>query len=118
MATKSWFVLLLAVSAAGTIARVRHAKMPSRSVDACGALTPKACEKKGTAFLLLGSLACAASSGFNDLFNGRDLTGWEGLKGFWSVRDGVLHTKGKPTGYVRTERFLQNEVPDHAATLG
>ncbi len=23
-----------------------------------------------------------------------------------------------PTGYVRTERFLQNEVPDHAATLG
>jgi hypothetical protein len=38
---------------AGTIERVRHAKMPSRSEDACGALTPKACEKKGTAFLLL-----------------------------------------------------------------
>ena len=38
---------------AGTIARVRRAKMPSRSPDACGGLTPKACEKKGTAFLLL-----------------------------------------------------------------
>ena len=28
-----------------------------------------------------------------------------------------LPARPAPTGYVRTERFLQNEVPDHAATL-
>jgi hypothetical protein len=51
------------------------------------------------------------------LFNGNDLAGWiwyqrppkEGeppavaIDDVWSVRDGVLHTKGKPTGYVRTK---------------
>ena len=29
-----------------------------------------------------------------------------------------LPTRPAATGYVRTERWLQNEVPDHAATLG
>ena len=29
-----------------------------------------------------------------------------------------LPARPAPTGYIRTERFLQNEVPDHAATLG
>src|SRR5436190_7243043 len=38
---------------AGTIERVWHAKMRSRSEEACGALTPKACGKQATAFLLL-----------------------------------------------------------------
>lgn len=28
--------------------------------------------------------------GFRDLFNGRNLDGWEGLPGWWEVRDGVL----------------------------
>jgi hypothetical protein len=38
--------------------------------------------------------ACAADSdseaGFRSLFNGNDLTGWEGNPKFWSVRDGAL----------------------------
>ena len=53
------------------------------------------------------------------LFDGKDLSGWTWYQRppksttqpaavpigeVWSVRDGVLHTKGKPTDYIRTER--------------
>lgn len=30
------------------------------------------------------------ADGFIELFNGTDLTGWQGLEGFWSVKDGVI----------------------------
>ena len=29
------------------------------------------------------------ADGFIPLFNGKDLTNWEGLDGFWSVKDGA-----------------------------
>ncbi len=38
--------------------------------------------------------------GFVSIFNGKDLTGWDGLADFWSVTDGVIRgqtTKEKPT---------------------
>jgi hypothetical protein len=60
------------------------------------------------------------------LFNGNDLSGWTwyqrppktatqpalvSIGDVWSVKDGVLHTKGKPTGYIRTDKdFPANYV--------
>jgi len=61
------------------------------------------------------------------LFNGKDLSGWVwyqrppkagatvpttmmSIGEVWTVRDGVLHTKGKPTGYIRTETEYDNYV--------
>lgn len=52
------------------------------------------------------------------LFNGKDLTGWthylEGKdkkkEDVWSVKEGVLHCVGKPTGYLRTEGEYENYV--------
>jgi len=41
----------------------------------------------------------ASEEGFVSIFNGKDLTGWDGL-GFWSVKDGMIRgetTKEKPT---------------------
>src|SRR5947207_12853670 len=43
-------------------------------------------------------------------FNGKDMTGWTfflsdnkaKMEDVWSVSDGVIHCKGKPTGYIRT----------------
>jgi hypothetical protein len=35
-------------------------------------------------------LGPADADGFISLFNGKDLTGWEGLEGYWSVKDGVI----------------------------
>lgn len=33
--------------------------------------------------------------GFQSLFNGKDLTGWEGLSGAWEVRDGAIRCTGQ-----------------------
>ena len=55
--------------------------------------------------LLLGSavLVCAGEAktekGFTPIFNGKDLTGWEGEPGWWSVQDGAItgmSTRQKP----------------------
>jgi hypothetical protein len=52
------------------------------------------------------------------LFNGTDLTGWtafidkKGVKPeeIWTVVDGVIRCKGKPTGYIRTDKEFSNYV--------
>ncbi|HRT51732.1 MAG TPA: DUF1080 domain-containing protein [Anaerohalosphaeraceae bacterium] len=48
------------------------------------------------------------------LFNGKDLEGWtfssDNQKDVWSVRDGVLVNKGRPTGYIRTTADFTNYV--------
>ena len=57
------------------------------------------------AWLLAGLIGCsirltAATPNTQNLFNGRDLTGWEGNTTFWSVRDGMIvgqTTAEKPT---------------------
>lgn len=50
-----------------------------------------------------------------ELFNGKDFTGWtfymrtnaDPMK-TWSIRDGVIHCTGSPTGYMRTEKKYQD----------
>ena len=54
--------------------------------------------------LLIAPLAFAADTGFKSLFNGKDLTGWEGLPGYWSVRDGAL------TGQTTAEKPLKSNT--------
>ena len=48
----------------------------------------------------------AADVGFTSLFNGKDLSGWEGEPGWWTVEDGAI------TGITTTEKPL-----DHATYL-
>lgn len=53
-----------------------------------------------------------------DLFNGKDFTGWtfhlrepdKKLADVWSVADGVITCKGKPAGYIRTEKDYMNYI--------
>jgi hypothetical protein len=51
-------------------------------------------------FAVLALLICAlpafAQDGFRPLFNGKDLTGWDGNSELWSVEDGCI--TGKTTG--------------------
>jgi hypothetical protein len=42
--------------------------------------------------------------GFQAVFNGRDLTGWEGSPSYWSVEDGCL--TGKADGTLKFNRFI------------
>jgi hypothetical protein len=44
------------------------------------------------------------ADGFITLFNGRDLTGWTGLAGYWSVRDGAI--SGRQTREKSRQTFL------------
>src|SRR6266487_278645 len=68
-------------------------------------------------FLLLLVTAVTATAadedGFVSLFNGRDLTGWVNVNcapETWSVRDGVIHCTGRPTGALRTARPYENFI--------
>ena len=44
------------------------------------------------------------ADGFITLFNGKDLTNWEGLEGYWSVKDGVI--EGSETKDKSKQTFL------------
>lgn len=52
------------------------------------------------------------------LFNGKDLTGWKAFlkddkakpEDTWSVKEGVLICKGKPNGYIATDKEYENYV--------
>jgi len=63
--------------------------------------------KKAVAFglLMIGAAAIAAEAeeGFAPIFNGKDLTGWEGDAKLWLVEDGVL--VGRSTG-IKYNDFL------------
>ncbi len=50
---------------------------------------------------------------FQDLFNGKDLSGWVNINtapDTWSVRDGILVSTGKPIGVMCTDRMYENFV--------
>ena len=54
-------------------------------------------------------IACApsfAEEGFVDLFNGKDLTGWDGNPELWSVEDGAITGKTKGPEHLSYNQFL------------
>lgn len=48
-------------------------------------------------FLTATVLTASALGQEQVLFNGKDLTGWEGNSALWSVKDGVIHGETQPT---------------------
>ncbi len=51
----------------------------------------------------------ADAEGFITIFNGKDLTGWSGLKEYWTVKDGVI--SGYETKDKSKQTFLVYEKP-------
>jgi hypothetical protein len=52
-------------------------------------------------------------AGFRPLFNGRDLRGWVNVNcapETWSVREGMIHSSGKPICELRTDRMYENFI--------
>jgi len=64
-------------------------------------------------------LPAPAPDGFITLFNGQDLTGWEGLPGYWSVKDGAID--GTETKENSKQTFLvlsaSKQDPTHFANF-
>ncbi|MHC4570005.1 MAG: 3-keto-disaccharide hydrolase [Planctomycetota bacterium] len=63
------------------------------------------------AFLIRnGTTACAGGAGSSEkwvsLFNGKDLSGWDGDSRLWSVKDGVIHGETTPEKPARANTFL------------
>jgi hypothetical protein len=65
------------------------------------------------AMLAVLMTACAGNDGRTELFNGKDLTGWEFVLApdsavpateVYTVKDGNIRIAGQPFGYMRTER--------------
>jgi len=55
--------------------------------------------------LVVATLAAqGADTDFKPIFNGKDLTGWEGKAGLWSTKDGVL--RGETTSPLKGNTFL------------
>jgi len=64
--------------------------------------------------LILALSATFAQAGEKNLFNGKDLTGWKGQPGFWSVKDGALTGQSTAEMPVKENTFLiwDGEVGD------
>jgi hypothetical protein len=56
--------------------------------------------------LLLALLAVPSLAGETQLFNGKDLTNWEGDPKFWSVVDGAITAKSSPENPVPHNTFI------------
>ena len=57
--------------------------------------------------------AHSQEDGFKSLFNGKDLSGWVNVNcapSTWYVKDNMIITTGKPTGYLRTDRMYENFI--------
>jgi hypothetical protein len=70
--------------------------------------------------LLLPAAALAADDGFESLFDGKSLNGWEGNPDFWSVQDGVITgqtTAEKPTKGNTFLIWRKGEVGDFELRL-
>src|SRR5437660_12847451 len=64
-------------------------------------------------FHVVGLGSGHAQDGFKPLFNGKDLTGWHNVNcapGTFFVKDNMIITTGKPTGYLRTDKQYENFV--------
>jgi hypothetical protein len=56
--------------------------------------------------LLTTAAFAAAPAGFQEIFNGRDLTGWKGDPTRWSVRDGALTGQTSDAAPLEANTFL------------
>jgi hypothetical protein len=71
-----------------------------------------------TALLLLVGAMPARSAETIQLFNGKDFTGWTAFfsdpnvkfQDVWSIKNGAIHCKGHPAGYIRTDRDFTNFI--------
>jgi len=64
--------------------------------------------------VVTSAAAASVEDGFTPLFNGRDLAGWEGKPGFWSVEDGAITgqtTAKNPIGQASTYLIWRGGKP-------
>lgn len=56
--------------------------------------------------LVLSVRGATVEEGFTAMFNGRDLTGWEGKPGWWYVEDGAITSESTPAKPCNAAHYL------------
>ena len=56
--------------------------------------------------LAIGNMATAEEQGFEPIFDGKTLQGWDGKKGMWSVQDGAITGQTTPDNPLGSNTFL------------
>lgn len=69
--------------------------------------------------MFASALFTLVQAGEVQLFNGKDLTGWKGQEGFWSVKDGAITGQSTKEAPVKENTFLiwEGEVTDFELRL-
>ncbi len=57
-------------------------------------------------FLALAAESARDEAGFTSMFNGRDLSGWEGKPGWWAVEDGAITSQSTPEKPCNEAHYL------------
>ncbi|MGH7866091.1 MAG: 3-keto-disaccharide hydrolase [Candidatus Dormibacteraceae bacterium] len=78
---------------------LKHISLATMAALAVGAASVRADDKSTP-------LGPPDAHGFVSLFNGKDLSGWEGLDGYWSVKDGVIDGSETKERSVQTDLIL------------
>jgi len=76
--------------------------------------------RRSLLMLVLVGMASLATAGEKSLFNGKDLSGWEGRKDLWSVKDGAITGQTLPDKPIKNNTFLVwtgGEVSDFELTF-
>jgi uncharacterized protein (TIGR03067 family) len=60
----------------------------------------------GTLLLIVQTATAATEEGFTSLFNGKDLTGWDGNPALWSVKGGAIVGQTSKEHSIKTNTFL------------
>lgn len=71
-----------------------------------------------TALSLAASASAQTETGFTSLFNGKDLTGWEGRKEHWSVEDGAITGTTSKETPAKGNNFLIAKDGDKNLVVG
>jgi uncharacterized protein (TIGR03067 family) len=59
-----------------------------------------------TLLIVTQAATAATEDGFTSLFNGKDLTGWDGNPALWSVKDGAIVGQTSKEHSIKTNTFL------------
>ena len=99
---------------------LKHVSLATFAALAISAASIRAEDKPATAAAPAAApLGQPDANGFISLFNGKDLTGWEGLEGYWSVKNGVIDGSETKDNSVQTDLILSasKEHPEKFANF-
>lgn len=92
---------------------LKHVFLATLATLAISAASIRAQDKPATAAARdAAPLEQPDATGFISLFNGKDLTGWEGLEGYWSVKNGVIDGSETKDHSVQTDLILSASKED------